>query len=294
MKFMQILFNEQVSDDEEEDEEVEEGKWDMNSPDCDYVCVKANALADFLGIDKESIEEDKYEHYKMTQFKVETSGRDATYAVGNYEETQESAEQSVENLLDDVGYEGFREGFVWQFVDEDRVLSAIREDAEWRVYDNPESYLSDSDRVISDEQKQKIAYYKERIEFYRKNIEKFETLRDEIEDEDEISNIESRIEDLTEVIEGYDEEIVDIEENPEGEFTETAKEEYVEDMVNDAERNLEYHMREYGFEISDYVDRDKFIQGVIDEDGFGVISSYDGDYDETKFNGETFYIIRVD
>lgn len=287
MKFTQILFNEQFPDDEEEDTE---GKWDLNSPNCYDICIKANALAEFLDVEPEEIDEDSYGYYDMTQFKT----GDVTYAVGNEDETQKSAVEYVDNLIDDVGYDGFSKSFVWQHIDEDKVLEAIREDVEWRIHDSPDSYLDDEDRMLSARQLKQIEYYKERIEFYKKNIERFEELKDTLEDEDEIDNVDTKIEELEEYIEDAEREIEDIESDPDGDWSQYAIDNYIDNFMYDVEKNIEYHMSEYGFELKEFIDRDAFIKAVIDEDGYGMMNSYDGTYDEIKFNGETFYIIRVD
>jgi hypothetical protein len=43
------------------------------------------------------------------------------------------------------------------------------------------------------------------------------------------------------------------------------------------------------------VDKDAFIQGVIDADGYGhTINSYDGNADEIYINDTLFYVMRID
>jgi hypothetical protein len=54
-------------------------------------------------------------------------------------------------------------------------------------------------------------------------------------------------------------------------------------------------METCGLNWEDYIDKDDFIQGVIDSDGYGsCLSSYDGNSDEIYVQGQLFYVIRID
>ena len=53
-------------------------------------------------------------------------------------------------------------------------------------------------------------------------------------------------------------------------------------------------MEEYGLEFEDYVDKDDYIQGVIDADGYGIVNGYDGNVDEVYVQNELFYVMRID
>lgn len=44
----------------------------------------------------------------------------------------------------------------------------------------------------------------------------------------------------------------------------------------------------------DFVDRDAFIQGVVDEDGYGQLSPYDGNYEVFDVMGTSYYVFRID
>ena len=54
-------------------------------------------------------------------------------------------------------------------------------------------------------------------------------------------------------------------------------------------------METFGLNWEDYIDKDDFIQGVIDTDGYGhTISSYDGNANEEYVQDQLFYVIRID
>ena len=58
---------------------------------------------------------------------------------------------------------------------------------------------------------------------------------------------------------------------------------------------LEVTLNEHGLEWEHYIDKDEFIQDVIDTDGYGhTINSYDGSADEVRVNDQLFYVMRID
>jgi hypothetical protein len=45
----------------------------------------------------------------------------------------------------------------------------------------------------------------------------------------------------------------------------------------------------------DYIDKDGFIEGVIDADGYGhTLNGYDGNADEMKVGDKWYYVMRLD
>ena len=47
-----------------------------------------------------------------------------------------------------------------------------------------------------------------------------------------------------------------------------------------------------GYDLKDYVDNDALIKYVIQQDGYGLMSGYDGDVDEVRIGSELYYVIR--
>ena len=230
--------------------------------------------------------------YDTTEFEViDSSVSNNKYAVGDDGEMQSSCYEYVENLIDDIGYEGFNDSFVRQFLDTDSIISYAEDVYDSDVRDNPESYFEDSDRMLSNEQEEKIEILKKRIE----NIERtIEHLKEQMDGEND-DMIQEKIDELNEVSEEHSTEIEEIEEDPEGDFPEELIEDKVDELVSDARRDPEGFMETFGLSWSHYVDKDEFIQGVIDADGYGhTINSYDGSADEVYVNDELFYVMRID
>ena len=66
----------------------------------------------------------------------------------------------------------------------------------------------------------------------------------------------------------------------------------VEDRLDDIKRDPAGHLREMGIDLKDYVDKDALIKYVIQQDGYGLMSGYDGDVDEVRIGSELYYVIR--
>ena len=45
--------------------------------------------------------------------------------------------------------------------------------------------------------------------------------------------------------------------------------------------------------LKNYVNKEDFIEGVIESDGYGILSLYDGSVDEYRIMNQTYYVIRV-
>ena len=231
--------------------------------------------------------------YKTTEFEVidnpDVEGN--RYAVGDDDEMKESCEQSIESLIDDVGYEGFNASFARDYLDEDAIADYAEDVYDSDVRDNPDSYFEDSDRMLSNEQEEKIEILNRRIEYNTETIKKLEEQMDGENDD----LIQEKIDELNELSEEYSSDIEDIEGDPEGDFPEDMIDEKVQDLVSDVKNDPESFMSDFGLSWSDYVDKDAFIQGVIDADGYGhTINSYDGSADEIYVNDTLFYVMRID
>jgi len=233
-------------------------------------------------------------HYDMTAFEVinaDLGGRG--YAVGDASEMDESAIEYVEGLIDDIGYAGFSSSFARGYIDEDAVVSYAEDVYYEDVQNNPDVYFDDSERELSNKQEEKIEILKMRITQTQELISNLENTKDgENEENDEI--VDEKIEELEDLIIEYEDEIQEIEDSPEGDFPQDMIDEKVEELVKDVKYDPESFMSEFGLDWEDYIDKDEFIQGVIDTDGYGIVNSYDGNVDEVYVNDTLFYVMRID
>jgi hypothetical protein len=236
----------------------------------------------------------QYGHYGLTQFENIIDGTE--WAVGNESEMEEASLDAVESLIDDVGIQAFNRSFVENYVDEDAVERYIRDFFNDDVYENPDVYLGDDDKEISSSQKQEIA------ELRQEEIE-LDAERDNLDpDEFDEDYIEQRTRGIEIRLLEIQDEIEEINNNPDGDYDEDAMENAIDEKVNYYTRNVEYFVENY-IGVDDYFDwivKNNFIdvraliEGVVESDGYGVsLSSYDGDVNEEVVDGRTYYIIRV-
>lgn len=264
--------------------------------------VKTDLLDSIETLEDELAEFDEYidvysltptgSHYDMTSFQLIDS-IDEEYAVADEDDMESSARDHVEQLIDDIGYEGFSKNFVMGFIDEDEILSHMRDVYDDDVRNNPDSYLDDSERGLSDKQKDKIYFNNKTIEQLENFISSLEDESGNIEDEEEQEELNDKIKESNYKIDELKEEIEEIELDPEGDFPDDLIEEKVDDLVSDVRGNIGYYMVEYGLDYKDYIDKEEFITGLIETDGYGIVGGYDGNVSEHTVKDKTFYVIRL-
>ena len=231
-------------------------------------------------------------YYDTQEFEVidspEVEGR--TYAVGDEDEMESSARDYVVQLIDDIGYEGFGRGFISNHIDEDAVIAYAEDLYEQDVRESPESYIDESERLLSKEQEEEIQILKDKISNIKSLIDRLDSHMDE-DNEDEV---QERIDGLNENIEEINDEITEIEDNPDGDYPEDEIEAAIESRVKDVKYDVENFMNEFGLDIENYIDKDSLVQDVVDTDGYGhTLNSYDGTADETYVQDKLYYVMRI-
>jgi HPt (histidine-containing phosphotransfer) domain-containing protein len=225
----------------------------------------------------------RYTHYGLQQFEVLIPGfKDREYTVGTDEEMDAAALEYAVSYIDDVGADGFSESFIEDYLDVDAIVSMAEDDYEYQVRDYPDSYFSDDDYELTSEQE-------ERIEQLESQIEDLEQQKLELDSDDD--NYYDYEEDLDNQIEALQEELDNIEVDTEP--TEDMIDTKVAELVRDVRRDPLDYLRNYGLDFKEYIDEDALAQGLVDSDGWGIMNSYDGQYDTEEVNGVTYYIMRI-
>jgi len=225
----------------------------------------------------------KYTHYGLTTFEVLIDGfKDREYTVGTEEEMESGALEYAKSFIDDVGLDGFRAGFIDDYLDEDEIVRMAEEDYDSQIRDYPEGYFDDSDFELTPEQER-------RIEELESEIADFEQQQSDLDPDDE--NYDDFYEDFQNHIDALQEELDSIE--PETEPTEEMIEDKVEEYVRYVRRDPLNYLKEMGLDIKNYIDEDALAQGLVDADGYGVMNDYDGNYDYEDVNGITYYVMRI-
>jgi DNA-binding transcriptional MerR regulator len=220
----------------------------------------------------------RYSHYGLTTFKVLGMGRDIEYAVGTEEETEVAALENAKSFIDDVGLGGFRPGYIDDYIDATEVADYFEDDFRDRIHDSPESYFDDDELGLTEEQEERIEFLEEKISEYEEQLKQHEGSDDEYYE-------------IQDIIDELQEELDSIE--PSGEPTDEMVEDKVQEMLRDVIRDPVHYLDEYGIDKKNFIDTDELAQGIVDDDGYGVLSSYDGSYDTEDVNGVTYYIFRI-
>ena len=220
-----------------------------------------------------------YDYYGMYEF--EYGG--AEYAVGDDESADEAATERTRSLIDDIGYEGFNPTFFEYYVDGDQVAD-YAEDWFWDdMSDSPEDYLDDDDRELTQHSTDEIEKINEEIGHLQEDLEELDSEVEREVAQDRIDELEELKEDIKMDDDSY-------------EYTEEAKENYVERRKDEVKEDPVGFLRDFGMEesIKDFINEDDFIEAVIEADGRGhTLSSYDGNENEISFDDEWYYIYRT-
>jgi hypothetical protein len=242
-----------------------------------------------------------YSNYGMNMFEVLLDGfKDKTYSVGTEEEIENAALKYAKDTIDDLGVSGFNKGFVESNLDEDSLREFIRDWYEDDVWQNPEIYFKDEDFELTEEQEIRISElenYIENLEDYISKMEDKQTeLDDEIEDPEEYSQrydeIQKMIDDAEEKKDSAQEELDSIE--PDREPTHDMVDDVVERIVNRHMRNPLSFIEEHQLDIRNFVDEEEMAKDMVRQDGYGILSRYNNDYDTIILNDVYYYLMRIE
>ena len=154
---------------------------------------------------------DDSEHYDLPVFEYEG----AEYAVGDDDMADSAAWDQVDNLIDEIGYEGFTPGFADYYIDGDLVADDFEEMFWDNMHDSPEDYLDeDDDTEMTDEAKEQVEAMDEQVGEYQNELE-------ETTNESDREYLIGQIEAIAEAKEDT------LQDEDNYEYTEEAKENYV-------------------------------------------------------------------
>jgi hypothetical protein len=232
------------------------------------------------------------EYYDLTKFKViDVDLEGNRYTAGTDDEMMESSKKNLEDLIDDIGVEGFNKNFIRDYIDVESVVDDITDYLYNDLHDSPESYFEDDQKMLSPQQNENIEIMEQRINSIKNIIKKLSEQSQGNND----PTITSKIKEFEGMISDIIEEIQFIKDDPQGDYpTELYDEKYLE-LKRNAENDYEFYMDMFGLETNSYIDNDKLILGIIDSDGYGpTLNSYDGGAEEEYVEGELFYVMRID
>ena len=295
---MQKELNEKLSD---LDEKRREDGWNVENKDDES--ERTEAVYKYLNQygDVDMVEDDEGNEVPEDKYYINPNGR-ATYGYGKqYEwlgggngfnpntydvytedEVDNAARQYVEQLIDDSGMDAFSSWAFNDALDDKQWYNWLYDFYEDDIRSSPENF--DIPLELSNQQMKQVQQLQSNIDSLNKRLES-EDLPDEKYEEIEIK------------IEGLEEIIQEINDDPQGEYDESSIENEITSRVDDYKDDIFGFIDLYGFDknfIMDFIDLDKLTETVVSSDGYGnMLNSYDGDYDTFNINGTEYYVMRV-
>jgi hypothetical protein len=270
---------------------------------------KVMALSIHLNIPPILLEEDSYGHYGLELYRNVEDGKE--YAIGDDGEVQDAMITYFQNYVENQGGLEYIDRYLlddYIELDDYSVEQFAEEEAEYRVGD------MDEDDVIEEAGYDDKDSYQERIDELQSEIDDMESEKDDLEielgdldtdeDEDEMEEIEEKISDLEYEISNKESEKEDLENELDGLY-ETAKEELIEnykdDILNDVRsEGVDYFIDNLGYSLEDAIDAyfdfdEEGLEAYLaeNEDRGNSLAHYDGYEGEEEYNGEWYYIYRV-
>jgi len=226
--------------------------------------------------------------YSMYLFAT-TDDLDTQWIVGTTDDAFQSAKDYLSDWIDSEGLGTlFSADFVSGYVENDKYVSFIRSNFEDSVREEPESYLEDDMRELSEKQMMFVQYLELKIQKLEKKLES-------ATDQDDIESIQ-------EIINNTQEKIEEIQEDPQGEFSEERIEAAIDNLVDQYDRDPESFFNDWWGEFdvkvlvrNNLIDIDELIDDAVRTDGAAnILNNYDGSSDEVKFEGDTYEIMVWD
>ena len=238
---------------------------------------------DYITLD--DIEVTNYTHYELNQYEISKIGE--TYCVGTEDDMDYAMKEYTKSYIDDVGEERFLKNLnnLEYYVDMDALKSDLYDSEYDYVSEDASEFFDDTQRELSSEQVEMIEILNNRIEKYRGILGKIP--RRELEDKKEVE--------INDLISRLESKIEDIQESPEGDFPDELISDMAKSMVDDRLYNLSNFISEYGYNyIQHFIDMDDIISDIVDESTYEVLSHIDGNYYETRVDGEYYFVIKTE
>jgi len=317
------LYMEQLVDEDEGEtyDDLEKVSLDMQNIMSNFD-DKQLALAEHFDLPPFLIEESGYSHYGLDQYENEDDG--GTYAIGDEDEMDDAMDEYAQNRVDD-GVEYFEDWYLEDHLEpnDSAIEQFAEEEADHRLSDMTDEEILDEAGYDSmdvakemweekDSEKDDIEERMNDLSMEKDELESEQEDLDYEEDEDEYNRLEEEIDLKQEEIGDLEIELNDLEtemerlqEISEGEELEQAKDElregYVENTLEEIRNEgVSYFTDNLGFDKESamdsffWLDEDSLKEAIKSDEGWEVLASYDGNYDEINMDGDLYIIIRTD
>ena len=296
MIFLKKIIIESAGDEEDAEKRRIDNEWSLG-PNCPEVGLQAHALYEFL-ISSGEVDEDDFDVYNLIPEGDEYSMRifgiinsdidDRKYLVGDSEDTKYAAIKSTEDLLEDTGIDHFKKSDLEDHLDMEGIISYFEDVISDDAWNYPESYLEDSDKMLSSDQKNIIELKELKVQKLKSFIESIE------EKNTDKSRIKNKVEELNDIIDDLRLEILSIKEDPQGDYPDHLIEQSIQDRLEDMKSNPLDYVEDWGLNLKDYVDMESLAEYIVETDGYAELARYDNEENEEYILGKLYYIFRID
>jgi hypothetical protein len=265
-------------------------------------------------------------HYEMDLYKsIEEATYGNKYAVGTIDEADKSLDDYYDDMVNDLS--NFDRNTLSYYVDGEEVAEYLEDSVRDSIYDDPDGYgigrdlsrnqekeitelqvelfllnygiIPPLDFVVNrennweytDGEGNKINFISNQGENNTVLLNGTPTLKNPVYkdiDWDEMSeNISERIVDI-------EDEIETIKDNPDGDLDEDEVEKEVESRLEEIKDDPISILDDYGMSYDNFINIKQLKDDLVGDADYGVISHYNGTYDEITINGEDFIVFRVD
>ena len=290
------IIIESAGDEEEAEKRRIDNEWSLG-PNCPEVGLQAHALYEFL-ISSGEVDEDDFDVYNLIPEGDKYSMRifgiinsdidDRKYLVGDSEDTKYAAIKSTEDLLEDTGIDHFKKSDLEDHLDMEGIISYFEDVISDDAWNYPESYLEDSDKMLSSDQKNIIELKELKVQKLKSFIESIE------EKNTDKSRIKNKVEELNDIIDDLRLEILSIKEDPQGDYPDHLIEQSIQDRLEDMKSNPLDYVEDWGLNLKDYVDMESLAEYIVETDGYAELARYDNEENEEYILGKLYYIFRID
>ena len=247
-------------------------------------------LKDVGEVDEDTTLEDVIfvgDFYDLDRFSVEGS----EYSVGDEDEVRKSCEESIRDQIYSEGLQVFNKDFLKSHIDEKDVKRYAEDFFSQDIYEYPEAYFDDSERMLSRKQREQLDILLMKMTRLEQSIKQFEQGKKG----PNADWFNKKISEFEEIIDEYSIEITEIQEDPQGDFPDELVDNMVEEKMKEVNRDPWDFIESYDVDWEQFVDTDSMIEEAIDTDGYGhYLATYDGEAHEVYDDGDLFYIMRID
>lgn len=245
--------------------------------------AKAYAVYEYLDNDfKEQFDiKDMYDVYSDSwgDYYLTPEREGPNFRVLREDEMEKEVRNHWESFIVD-SLDSFDAEFLENFIDTFKLKEVTESHYLGVIEDEPESVLDESEFIFDDDTIKKIDELNNRISLLR-------SLLEDAESEENIDEIENEIIEL-------EEEIDKVKDDAEKIPTQDQIDNFIYNVTREVDTDPRRVIDDLGLDIGDYIDGDELLDFLVRNEGWDVVSSYDGYVDTFRIGSYNYYVYRLE